>query len=319
MKLISLILTLSIALLTGCATTVKMQVKRAPAINLEDTKTIAIDPFSVTGNLDLDLVDSKNNLLGVVTNIAVSVGSNKLAEAQHDDIQTAHRDGLRNAIFNNGHFQVSSGNNIQATLAGNINYDVVDKLDKNETKDKQGNVVVSYTLNRTAKVSVQMNVNDKKGTMIGSTTLTASSKKQSYGVSKKEARNRTEDWSKLVKKAVKSLHNSTVRKIAPYYVWESRTLAEGDLKIIEKGNDAADDGNWPQAVSMWNEALSAGKTKDKAAALHNLAIYDETQGKLQDSLKKLEEANSMVDESDYAKQLNVIKRRIHEAELLKGS
>lgn len=319
MKLINILALAGIITLSGCATTIKMQVKRAPAINLEDAKTLAIEPFSVTGNLDLDLMDSKNNLMGVVTSIAVNVGTNKIAETQHDDIQTAHHEGLRSAIFKNGHFKVSNSKNAQASIGGNINYDVSDNIQKNESKDKQGNITYFYDLERTAKVNIQLNVNDEKGTMIGSTTLSATQKNSARGATKKEVRNRVEDWSKLVKKAVKGLNDSTVRKIAPYYVWESRRLAEGDLKIIEKGNDAADDGNWTQAVSMWQEALNTGNTKDKAAALHNLGIYDETQGKLEDALKKLEEAYSLVDDNDYAKQIGVIKRRIREAELLKAS
>jgi len=309
---------LGISLLSGCATTVKMQVKRAPELDLKDVKTVSVKDFSVNGNLNLDLFNKKKGLMGAVTSIAADVGSNELAKRHHDEIKTLHRNGLKNALFSNGYFKVSDGDNSQATIGGNINYNVSDEFIEETHKDEKGKTTKFFTLERKAKVSINMQVTDKSGTIIGSKTLSTTKGTRASGLKKGDAREKTEEWHKIVNKAVQSLQENSVRKIAPYYVWESRKLAEADAKIIEKGNDAASDGDWERAVSFWEEARDSGSTKDKAAALYNLSIHDEKQGQLNDALEKLKLASSLVDEDDYRVQIRTIERRIRESEQLSG-
>ncbi|MDH5178297.1 MAG: DUF6340 family protein [Gammaproteobacteria bacterium] len=315
--------------LSGCSTQVSLMVQRAPEINLKEIRTLNVKPFSVAGTLNLDLdnqaatpqkMSDKKFALEVVK-LLLDVNDAKSAQSyidkQHAEIQETHLRDLTKAIFRNGHFKVNNGNQYQAQLTGDINYDVQDVMETQENKDKHGKVTVSYKLTRTANVAIQFNVLDSNGTMLGTTTVTTKTSDSTTAGDKSKARKKTMDWPFLVKKAIAALHESTINKIAPYYIKETRTLAEGDMKLIKDGNKAAADNNWPTAISLWQTVAKAGNNKDKAAALYNLSVYDELQGDFTHALDKANKASSLHKQKRYTEQVQTLHRRIAEAKEVK--
>ena len=301
-------------LFTGCATTVKLQVQKAPAIPLPGVKAVKVEPFKVDGNLSLDLGTSNKGLLGAVATIAADAAVNKLTEGRKSEIQQEHYNGLRNAVFMNGTFQIEEKG--EAVIAGSLVYNVNDEMAGVENKDKDGNVTKTYKLTRSATVKIDLHVTDKNGKLLGTSTLEQVQKATSETSSKRESRSSIASWESLVKKAVNNSHGQIVRKIAPYYVTETRVLAKSDLDIVKQGNEAADDNNWDLAVKHWNEAMKVGNNNDKAAALHNLSVNDEKDGNLKDALAKAQEASQLNPEDKYFSRVNLIQNRIKEEETL---
>ncbi len=303
-------------LFSACSTSVNLRIKRAPEINLIGVKTLKLEEFKFSGDLNLDVVDNPGGLVGVILDVGVGVGAYKMAEKKHSALQFHHIEGLKNAFYNNGFYNVTDGINHDATISGTIYYEIEDKAEQKESKDKEGNVSTWFEIARRATVTVNFSIHDKKGNLLGTSMLKTWQRDVSKGDTKDQARDKITPFEKLLRSTLDKSNPVLVTKIAPHFVYERRVFAKGKHKSIKIGNKIAKQGDWSGAADSWSQALNASDKKDRAAALFNLAIYDEVEGKLQEALKKYEEASSLM-EGKYARDVSRTRARIAEAERLR--
>jgi hypothetical protein len=316
-----LMFVLSMMGLSACVTSIPVKIRRAPELNLIGVKTLHVEPFKVNGNLDLDVGNTGKGLLGAVAGVAVDAGVNKLAERKHPGIQQQHLDGLRGVIVSDGYYQVvEDGKPTDGKLTGAIQYEVNDEGNEETVSEKVDNKKVEkqvYTLVRTAKVTLRLQVTGADGKMLGATELTAEAQDKETRDKRDQARDDIEEWDSLVRKALGTLQHPTLQRIAPYFVTERRTLAKGDSDTIKEANKTAARGEWKAAAQMWSDAGQAGTGKDKLAATYNLGVYAEVEGRLDDALKQFQEAKAS--DAKYNVDVARIENRIQEEERMKAA
>lgn len=300
----------------SCSSTVQVQVRKAPVVDLPGVKTISVESFNTSGSLDLDLMDRQGGLAGALLGVAVDVGANAALanQKQNQSFDKYFVSGLTQQFLQNGTFAILQ-NGGDAKLNGNIHYRVHDQRGTKEYTRKDGSKYMLSTLDRNAVVDVQVQVLDSRGQILGVNTLSASTHSSAESENLDRARGALAPWDGMVREALNRTWAGAVRTIAPYTVYETRTLAKGDSKGISKGNDAAEDGDWTFAEKYWREALN-GSSKDQAAAWHNLAIRAEVQGQLEESLNLLLKARQLSDQSDWFQEENHLRARIAEEKRL---
>jgi hypothetical protein len=104
-----------------------------------------------------------------------------------------------------------------------------------------------------------------------------------------------------------------LRKISPHVVREQRRFATGASTVIKDANAAAEKGNWQEAVRLWTQASQSGNQTDWIAGIHNLAIYDEVEGKLDDAQKKYEEIFASTRDPKYQRAAASVRARMDDA------
>jgi len=319
MRPLSLILCWCIIILAGCSTSVRLRVERAPELSLTGIEKLKIDRFGVTGKLDLELIKKEGDVLGTIAKIAIDAGTNKMAKRQHPSISASHRQGLKSVISSHGYYKVTEGADFDAKIGGDIYYNVKDAGQEKVETDKKGNSRKYYELTRNANVSLQITVTDKKGEVIGTSSAHARAWNRTRKDNHTAAIIGAEIWHKVVKNALAASHSVVLQRIAPYSVWQSRKLVKGKSKSVKKGIKAARKGNWPEAVFLWKSAQNTGNHKDKAAALYNLGVYDEKEGRLEDALSKYEQVLQLSGDAKFANDVERKKARIEEEERIKSS
>jgi hypothetical protein len=304
-------------LLAGCATTIQLQIKRAPELNLVGVKKLKIEPFGVSGSLSLDNGLGGGGILGAVIGMAVDAGASKIAEEKHPGLQAAELLGIKQTVYTDGYYTVTEGQDYDAVVTGAIHYEVRDSGGDRQTKDDQGRVYVWYQIDRTAEVRVQFSVADKTGKVIGASQVYTSVSYDARGENRQRAFDNAAPWESMVQKGLTETQEPFIRKIAPYFVTERRTFENGESEAIKEGNKAAGAGNWDTAVELWQQGRESGAEKDQIAALYNLGIYDEVEGRLADALKKFETVQKMSGEAKYAADIKRTQTRIDEAEQMR--
>lgn len=316
-----LVFVLGLLGLNACATTISVRIRRAPELNLPGVKTLHVDPFEVDGNLDLDVANTGGGLLGAVADMAVDAGVNKLAERKHKGIRKQHVDGLRGVIVSDGYYTIVDSNSpADGKLSGSILYAVRDEGGEQtrtkKVKDKEVSYQV-YELTRTAEVTIRLVVTAADGTVLGSTELVSQAADATTADSDRDARNNIADWESLVRRAVRDAQTPSLQRIAPYFVTERRRLAKGDSDSIKDANKAAARGEWKAAAQLWTTAGQAGTSNDKLAAIYNLGVYAEVEGRLEDALKQFNEARAS--DARYTTDVARVENRIQEEARIKAA
>lgn len=307
----------SIALLvSGCASTTRLQIKRAPEMSLPGVKTIKLKEFDVTGDLKLDLT-SGGGLLGAVVSAGLDAGVNAAAAKKDEGFQKQNLSDLKQAILKNGYYKITDGDNYDALITGSYVYDVEDDGEEGSEKTKEG-TRYWYEIKRKTNAKVNFTVADKTGNIIGASDASGYTTASARGDDKYQARNNIEGWQSLVRKCFSQSNEALVRKIAPYYVTESRTFEKGDDSRIKDAGKQASEGSWDAAVATWKSTLS-GTPKDKVASLHNLAIYDESQGEVDSALVKYKEVQKLDPSSSHAQDVSRTLGRVEEIKRLKDA
>lgn len=297
-------------LLFSCSSTVNVQVLKKPAIELNGVQKIAIGSFKSSGSLDLDLVDRKGGLAGALLGVAVDVGTNAALtnERQNQSFDNYFVNGLKSQMIQNGSYQVVESS-ADATLRGNVIYHVRDQRSSKEYSRKDGSKYTVQDLDRTAQTEIQLEVVAADGHILGAQTIAGSAHSSAESENINSAREQLAQWDGLVREALSRTWLGSVHSVAPYKVYERRTLAKGDSKYISKGNDAAEDGDWTKANQYWQEAMKSS-VKDQAAAQHNLAIKEEVQGNLNSALESLLKARALSDDSSWFEYEMQLRNRI---------
>lgn len=306
---------LSLSFLQSCSSVIRVQVKRAPELNLIGVKSCRIDIFSISGDLDLDSPEkSGKGLLGALIDEALDAAAKKIDEGKgkRKRISADYQVELKEIVLADGYYMVTEGEDFDAQIRGNIHFEVTDKGESKEYKNKKGEVNRWYEINRKADVLVKFTVADKSGNVIGVSEVRASASEIATGDTRGDARDNTKSWELLVREALTKTRESFLHKIAPYFVWEKRKLATGTSNLIKKGNEAAKSGRWEAAVQFWEQAQTSKVEKDQIAAIYNLAICDEVEGRLEDALTKFEKLYSSTREAQYSREVARVKMRIEE-------
>jgi uncharacterized protein DUF6340 len=313
-------LCLAILFMSGCATTVKLKVKRAPELNLGDAKTLVIEPFAVSGSLELDGSGNTggSGLLGMVSNMASSAASNKIGELAHPGIQKETMNGYKLFVTNDGYYQLIEDASPDARVVGRILYNVRDSGYEREIKKKDGSKYKEYKLERTANVTVYITAKDKNGKEIGTAELTKKAYAYTTQSDKNAARSKIKSWPRMVKDALIKTYVPFLHKIAPYYITEQRTFEDGESPVIKEGNKAATKDDWKLAAQLWKQGASGGTIKDQTAAAYNQGIYAEVDGRLADALSHYDQAQNISGSQKYKKDIARIQTRIEEEIELSG-
>lgn len=307
------VLIMAFMLMTAaCATTVQLQVKRAPEINLPGVKTIKIEPFAVSGDLSLDENKTEGGgFLGAIVGLALDAGAKKTAEAKHPGIQQAVWNSLQQAVFKDGYFKMTNGSDYDALITGSIRYSVDDKGEEKTYKVKD-KLYQRYEIQRTANSRVEFTVADKSGQVIGVSNLTGSAYSTDGGEDRIQAQNNSTPWDKVVIESLSKMPEPFLHKIAPYVVTEIRTFENGESPAIKEGNQAARNGDWTRAMELWKQGQGSGLVNDQIAALYNLGIYEEMEGRLQNALANFEEVYKLSGEAKYRVDIARTQARIEE-------
>lgn len=310
------LLGLSMSLAAGCATGIELQYVKAPEINLSQVKTIKIMPFEVSGELDLDYMNSGNGLGCDLTRTALDAGVDKITENLRSEIQRTELEAMKHAVVQNGFYRITGGQDFDAQVSGNIHYKVTDKGQAVDEKDRKGKITSSYRIRRTAEVEVAFSVIQKDGAVLGSSTVSGSAEEAGEGDDREKAGRNTAEWQTLVERVLAEQRNAVVCKISPCRVREIMNLEEGGSSYIREGNQAAKNSHWEVAVQFWNQGLSSALPKDRFAALYNLAVYDELEGRLKDALARLEKVCEISGDLKYERDLERLRARIDDQEKL---
>jgi tetratricopeptide (TPR) repeat protein len=306
-------------LFAGCATSVRLKIQRAPELNLTGVKTLSLEPFSMSGDLNLNLVNSSNSMLGSLVNAGAGAAATKLGESKNPALQAEHLQGLQAALYRNGYFKVGDGkaDKGDAIVSGTVYYEVEDDGENKKEKNDEGKTETFYEMTRKAKVTVKFQVKRASGEMIGSSEAVGLATESTKQPTENDARNRIVPWEKLVRSALENAQEPTVQKIAPYFVYETRTFEKGKSADIKAGNKAAKAGQWSEAVAYWQSGGASGDPADKVASVYNLGIYDESQGDLPAALAKFEEAKQLSGKSKYDQDIARTQGLIEEAKKIK--
>lgn len=302
----------SALLFTGCSTSTTLKIKRAPELSLPGVKVVKVKEFDLTGDLDLDLT-SKGGLLGAVVGTALDAGTNALAAKKDSALQKQNLTGLKQAIVQNGYYKVTEGDDYDVLISGSAVYDVRD-----EGEELNDNGKTSYQIKRKSTAQLKFNVLDKAGSILAASDATGVQVSTSTASSHTEARSNVQSWQTLVRKSFEDANSALVKKIAPYYVQESRTFETGDDSNIKDANKSARSGAWDAAVMTW-KATQNGSPKDKVASLHNLAIYDEYEGNVEEALAKYQQVQTLAPTSSHAVDVARTQGRLAEIQKLKDA
>jgi len=303
-------------LVSGCASTTRLQIKRAPELSLPGVKTVKVKEFDVSGDLKLDLT-SGGGLLGAVVSAGLDAGVNAAASKKDEGFQKQNLADLKQAILKNGYYKITDGDNYDALISGSYVYDVEDDGEEGSEKTKEG-TRYWYEIKRKASVKVNFTVADKTGSVIGASDASGATSASTQADNRSRARDNIEGWQSLVRKCFTQSNEALVRKIAPYYVTESRSFEKGDDSRIKDAGKQASEGSWDAAVATWKSTLS-GSPKDKVASLHNLAIYDESQGEVDSALVKYQEVQKLDPSSSHARDVSRTLSRVEEIKRLKDA
>jgi tetratricopeptide (TPR) repeat protein len=142
-------------------------------------------------------------------------------------------------------------------------------------------------------------------------TLSAETRSDEEGQRDGFAQAALEPEEDLLKRALDEVTESLTRLIAPYYVEEEWPLKEGEHPELKKGIEHAKKGEWDQARSSWKMLVSDEDSSpaDKDAAMFNLGLLAESEGKLEEATKIFQELYDKDNDSETLKILKRIKKK----------
>jgi hypothetical protein len=89
------------------------------------------------------------------------------------------------------------------------------------------------------------------------------------------------------------------RHVSPVWKRTERNMYTGQNSLLRKGSKRTEEGDWEQAYELWDELAHKGRSRNRAKAYYNMAIYYE----LED---KLDSASYLIDSAFTCKALELI-------------
>lgn len=282
----------SVWLLMGCATKVDLDVAHAPKLRIAGVKSIKIDVFRPLPNC----LHEYPAAVRVVNEFPSYV---------------------RRAL-SSGAFQVVESENFDARLTGEISCRLLETVDSENVKQRDGKIVQQYKASRRADLLVTFSLLDRSGNVMGSSRVRENASNDSgRGSTQGEALYSGQFLDKVIETAMISTATQLLQAISPYVVKERFSFEDGDAGVVKDGIAAAEKGNWQEAARLWNVGLQSSKEADQIASLYNLAIYDEFAGKLDEAQQKYEQVFVRKQEPRYHRALMRIRARVEEEKWLR--
>lgn len=288
-----------IGLLTGCAgEKIAFDVRHAPEMRLAGIQTIEIYGFESSQYCQTSILGPQMDFL------AVSDSSLSFAPNLRDFPKF-----LRNKLRER-RYSITESDNPNARLSGHVVCNMELQSTVFGRKNGEGKAVRSYQVERRVSITANFSVVSKSGEVFES-TVSASRSESGSGDSVSAAASNLQSISLFVIDGpMDEAADKLLQKISPHVTRESRHLETGDSTLVKDGNALASNGAWIEAAELWKQASRLTNNADRSASLHNLAIYDEIQGKLYDAQEKLEKAYSLSQESKYERAIFRIRTRI---------
>ena len=290
----------------------KQRVQRAPEIVLQDNRTLQVKRFETNGDVSIEV--KGKGFMGAIKNMAVNAAANKYLRSHNKSIKKSYKHKIEQSLIDQGYINVvHKDSRANYRMTGTIDYSVYESsqtVEKDVKKKVNGKVEIHKITTEdhfhNAKVSVIMHIEDKKGNTIGSKTFRATSQATAYDLS----------WSNLVLNALDKTLPGIIRTLTPYYEWETFYFEKGEHESVEKGNEAAEDGKWDEALSHWLYANNHGNKKDRIAYQVNAGIHKEVHSQLQQALEFYKQAYQLSGNSKHERYINRILRKLDDIQKL---
>jgi hypothetical protein len=130
------------------------------------------------------------------------------------------------------------------------------------------------------------------------------------GATKDEALSKLPDQSDAVVSVSRQAGELYARRVAPTYVWVSRTFYGRRDEALSAARPLAKAGSWDRAVALWEPLLRSEDPALRGRALYNLALHAEVVGDLERAAGLLDQAAEVLPKSRVHSYRAVIQQRI---------
>lgn len=294
--------------LVGCASSTQIKLTRAPELTLAGVKTLRLEPFAFTADVALSGSPGGQDPAGVIVDLLVDEALRARARRREPEFQSLLLSAWTEALGRNGYYGVKEVG-ADARVAGTVHYAVRDTRDRVKEKQKDGAVLVHFDAGRMAEVTVRFTVTDRRGAVLGASTVSAVAQRKRRADRPEKAEADLPAWDVLVRDALAQTAPPFLEKIAPHDVWIRRAFASGRDPSLKEGVLAAQRGDWAAARKFWEKAEHDGLLDDAHAALFNLAICDEAEDKLEAALARYTRLHAATGKNRYLGDIDRVRQR----------
>jgi len=289
--------------ITGCATTVSIQVQRPPTLNTLGIQRLAIMPFTTTDNSSLQRQAATFLTNESLSRIQATNHFTLVNSSEVERIQAAkgNTEDIADALFTGQVVSVSTQ----------------DSQQQNSYKDKEGNLIYYTIYTREAQLSFNYNITrTRDGSMIGpviKTNLKSSSSSQNQGDVKPAAT--------LVQEIIQKNMAGVGRDVAPHTVterrrFESETSKDKVVKQRAKDADALiKAGSYKSAQDAF---LRLYRDTGSFAAAYNTGLLIEIQGNLEGALAFMQSVHNETGNPKAAAEVARLQKAIDDVGLLEA-
>lgn len=306
----------AVSVFLGCASSTHLRFARAPELTLTGVKSLRLEPFAFTADVDLGGDLGRHGLEGAVVGLFVDEALNARARRKEPEFQALLRSAWTEALTQNAYYSVSEGG-ADARVTGTLHYNVRDARGRVKEKQKDGGTVVHFEAARVAEATVRFTVTDRRGDVLGASTFSTVAQRKGRAARPEKAEADLPAWDVLVREAIGRTAPLFLEKIAPHDVWVRRVFASGRDPALKDGILAAKRGDWGAARVFWEKAEHDGLLDDAHAALYNLAICDEAEDKLDDALARYTRLHAATGKNRYLADLERVRQRRSEVKRLR--
>ncbi|MBN2384292.1 tetratricopeptide repeat protein [bacterium] len=307
---------LAVLVLAGCATSTSLTVRRAPEIDLGQTRYVRVEPFVITGSLNLKQYQEET-FIDVIIDI-LSDRNDELSRT-NSDMSRLHQRELVNELARDGYYTLTMGHDFEASLGGTITYSIKDKYDLEKRTDPHGKEYLTNRLERTINCVVDLMVMDRHLDVIGSSRFQLERTVEAESPDRYDLFQDIINWEEFLLETLRATYPLTIQKIAPYDTVEKRVFAKGESKLFREANKAAKHNDWDRALALWRQAEHGGSTLDRGASLYNQAIYAEKEDRLEDALELYQKAYDLTENVKWFPAISHTRQRLDEQERLNNN
>jgi len=276
--------------LCSCVPGTQFTIRRVPEIDLLDKKFIGVEPFVISGSLDM-IKDLESSFFEYMFEVMTETDERGDIARSNRELSSIHQTGLSSVIMHDGFFTVNRSRDWEVSVGGTMVYKIQDDVETQERTDPHdGKKFPVAVITRAIDLDVTLIVSDRRGDIIGSSRFALEKSVQVEDRYLKKAIEDLGDWQIPLKEIIEETYIPILQRIAPYNAQEKRTFARGKSRLIKEANKAARKGHWAEAVSLWNQAAESNDVRDKAAVLYNLAIQAEVEDDFEQALILYEQA-----------------------------
>lgn len=306
--LIVLSLFISLFILSGCATTIRVPVTRPAEINLRGINKIAIGEIKGDGGQTIaDLLSSK---------LFESQKFEVVDRAHIQQVMAEHKLNKSGIVDEKTALQLGKYVGAAVLVFGNVSLNKYEqKMSKaNPWRDKEGGRHQTHYIKGTAKLTTTLQVIGlNTGKVLASKTISKTAENTN---SADNGWPEEPDKDALMSATVNDAVNAFIKMIAPYRDYESVTFAkkDSDLPELEKCESFAKMGRWNDAVEQ--AKIATQKNPTNVGAWWNLGICYQFSYMFTEAESAFNEAYKIKPEEKYLIQISQVKRLASERKRL---